>query len=86
MRRSTRIATVATGPSRGYHLGPRVVGIYQVDVLLLQPCGQPGAVGERLEQRGSEGAVVIAPHSPHADKPLGHLLVALQQRDVTTSL
>lgn len=61
------------------------MSIYLSDVLLLQPCGQLGAVGEHLEQRGSEGTVVVAPHSPQAAKPLGHLFITLQQHTGDTT-
>lgn len=53
--------------------------IYHGGVVLLQPRGQVGALGQHLEQRGSEGAVVVAPHSPQAAELLGHLFVSLQQ-------
>lgn len=53
--------------------------IYHSNVLLLQPRGQLGAMGEHLEQRGSECTVVVPPHSPQAAKPLGHLFITLQR-------
>lgn len=49
------------------------------DVPVLQPRGQLGAVGEHLEQCGSQGAVVVPPHSPEAAKPAGHFRIPLQQ-------
>lgn len=56
---------------------------YQSDVLLLQPRGQLGAVGEHLEQGCSESAVIVTPHPPQAAKPLGHLFITLQQHTDT---
>lgn len=53
--------------------------LYRGHVPVLQPRGQLGAVGEHLEQRGSQGAVVVPPHSPHTAEPAGHLRIALQQ-------
>lgn len=56
---------------------------YLSDVLVLQPGGQLGAVGEHLEQRGSQGAVVVPPHSPQTAEPAGHLRIPLQQYTAT---
>lgn len=56
---------------------------YHSDVLVLHPGGQLGAVGEHLEQRGPQGAVVVPPHSPQTAEPAGHLRVALQQHTAT---
>lgn len=56
---------------------------YHSDVLVLQPGGQLGAVGEHLEQRGSQGAVVVPPHSPQTAEAAGHLRVALQRHTAT---
>lgn len=56
---------------------------YHSDVLVLQPGGQLGAVGEHLEQRGSQGAVVVPPHSPQTAEPAGHLRIPLQQHTAT---
>lgn len=53
---------------------------YHGDVPVLQPRGQLGAVGEHLEECGSQGAVVVPPHPPEAAKPAGHFCIALQQQ------
>lgn len=57
--------------------------IYHDDVLILQPRRQLGAVGQHLEQRGSEGTVVVPPDSSYAGKALGHLLITLHQHTGT---
>lgn len=61
--------------------GPKL--FYHGDIFVLQPRGQLGAVGEHLEQRGSQGAVVVPPHSPQAAEPAGHLCIPLQQCTAT---
>lgn len=58
------------------------VKIYQ-NILVLQPCRQLCAVVQHLEQRGSEGTVVVSPHSSHTVKLQGHLLITLQQHTGT---
>ena len=60
------------------------VCVYHGGVVLLQPRRKLGAEGQDLEQRGSEGTVVVAPHSPQAAEPLGHLRITLQQQQTWT--
>ena len=83
----TSIATVTKeygAQPHGHLIRPHLVSIYHINVVLLQPRGQLGAGGKHLEQRGSEGAVVVAPHPPHAAEPLRHLLITLQKHRGTS--
>lgn len=57
---------------------PLHASTYHCDVLFLQPHRHLGGVTQDLVQGGSQGAVVIPPHSPQAAKPLGHLFITLQ--------